>query len=77
MSAFLRSRAGLVLLASLAIAGFFLIMEHWAHFSGVLPYVLLVVFMALHHFMHGGHGGHGGGESGDDEQQERTEGEKQ
>ena len=48
----LRSRAGLTLIAFLAIAAFFLITEHTAHFFGILPYALLL----LHLFMHGGHG---------------------
>ena len=33
------SPSGLVLLAFLAIAAFFLITEHWAHVLGVLPYL--------------------------------------
>jgi len=36
MSAFLRSRTGVVLLAFVAIAAFFLITEHTAHVFGVL-----------------------------------------
>ena len=53
----LRSR--LVLLAFLAIAGFFLITEHAAHLFGILPY-LLVLLCPLMHLLHGGHGsGHG------------------
>ena len=58
MIAFLRSRKGLVLLASLAIAAFFLITEHRTHLSGFLPYALLALFVVLHMFMHAGHGGH-------------------
>lgn len=56
---FLKSRTGLALLAFLAIAAFFLITEHTAHFFGLLPYVLLLLCPLLHLFMHGGHGGHG------------------
>jgi hypothetical protein len=71
MSAFLKSRAGVVLLAFLAIGAFFLITEHTAHVFGVLPYVLLLLCPLLHLFMHHGHGGHGGhGE----EQDQGTEG---
>jgi hypothetical protein len=57
--AFLRSRAGLVLIAFLAIAGFFLWEEHRAHLLGVLPYLLLLACPFLHFFMHRGHGGRG------------------
>jgi hypothetical protein len=37
------SLSGLVLLAFLAIAAFFLITEHWAHVLGVFPYVLFLL----------------------------------
>lgn len=60
MIAFLRSKTGLVLLAFLAIAAFFVITEHQAHVYGALPYVLLLLVPVLHMFMHAGHGGHGG-----------------
>ena len=56
-------RAGLVLLAFLAIAAFFLLTEHRAHLLGLLPWLLLLACPLLHLFMHGGHGGHG--EDGD------------
>ena len=62
IGAFLRSRTGLVLLAFLAIAGFYLVTEHTAHVFGFLPYGLLLLCPILHLFMHGGHGGHGGQE---------------
>ena len=58
-----RSRSGLVLLAFLVIAGFFVVTEHTAHVLGILPW-LLVLACPLLHFFHrghgGGHGGHGG-----------------
>jgi len=54
----LRSRAGLTLIAFLAIATFFLVAEHTAHFFGILPYALLLVCPLLHLFMHGGHADH-------------------
>ncbi len=60
----LRSRTGLVHLAFLAIAAFFLFTEHRAHLFGILPYLLLLACPLLHLFMHGRHGGHGEG-SGD------------
>ena len=56
----LRSRIGLVLLAFLAIAAFFLITEHTAHVFGILPYALLLLCPVLHLFLHRGHGDHGG-----------------
>lgn len=56
---FLRSPAGLALLAFLAIAGFYLVTEHTAHLWGYLPYALLLLCPLLHLFMHGAHGGHG------------------
>ncbi|MBI3456301.1 MAG: DUF2933 domain-containing protein [Candidatus Rokubacteria bacterium] len=56
----LRSRSGLVLLAFLGIAGFFLVAEHTAHVLGALPYLVLLLCPLLHLF-HGRHGGHGGG----------------
>ncbi len=54
----LRSRSRLILLAFLAIAGFFLFTEHRAHLFGALPFLLLLACPLLH-FFHGGHGGHG------------------
>jgi hypothetical protein len=58
------SRAGLVLLAFLAIGAFFLLTEHRAHLLGLLPWLLLLVCPLLHLFMHRGHGGHGEDEEG-------------
>jgi hypothetical protein len=60
ISSWLRSPTGLVLLAFLAIAAFYLVTEHTAHFFGFLPYALLLLCPLLHLFMHGGHGGHNG-----------------
>lgn len=42
-----------------AVALFYLLSEHRAHFFGVLPYLLLLACPLMHFFMHGGHG-HGG-----------------
>ena len=56
---FLTFRSGLVLLAFLAIAAFFLVTEHRAHLLGILPFLLLLLCPLLHVF-HGGHGGHNG-----------------
>ena len=58
MSTFLRSRTGVVLVAFLVIAAFFLLTEHTAHVFGVLPYALLLLCPLLHVFMHHGHDGH-------------------
>ena len=55
----LLSPTGFVLVAFLAIAAFYLVTEHTAHFFGFLPYALLLLCPLLHLFMHGGHGGHG------------------
>jgi len=57
-SEWLRSTTGMVFIAFLAIAAFFLITEHTAHLFGVLPYVLLLLCPLLHLFMHRGHGDH-------------------
>lgn len=54
-----QSKTGIILIVFLAIAAFFLITEHTAHFFGLLPYALLLLCPLLHLFMHGGHGGHG------------------
>lgn len=56
---FLRSRVGVVLVAFLGIAAFFLAAEHTAHVFGALPYLLLLACPLLHLFGHGGHGRHG------------------
>ena len=47
-----------VLACFLAVALFFLLTEHRAHFFGALPWLLILVCPLLH-FLHGGHG-HGG-----------------
>ncbi|MGH9367801.1 MAG: DUF2933 domain-containing protein [Thermoanaerobaculia bacterium] len=56
-----RPRAALVwvLCGLLAVAAFFLLSEHRAHFFGLLPYLLLLACPFLHFWMHGGHGPHG------------------
>jgi hypothetical protein len=52
-----RSRSTAVLLAFLAIGGFFLVTEHTAHLFGVLPYLLVFLCPVLH-LLHDGHGHH-------------------
>jgi Protein of unknown function (DUF2933) len=54
-----RSRSGIVLLGFLAVAGFYLVTEHTAHFFGVLPFLIFLACPLMHLFMHHGHGGHG------------------
>jgi len=58
---FFASPTNLVLLGFLAIAGYFLVAEHWAHVVPYLPWVLLLACPLMHLFMHHGHGGHGDG----------------
>ncbi len=57
------SRYAIGLLVIGAVAGYFLLTEHRAHFFGVLPILLLLACPLMHVFMHHGHGGpghHGG-----------------
>ena len=58
---FWRSRYAIGLLVMGAIAAYFLLSEHRAHFLGALPLLLLLSCPLMHVFMHHGHGGHGGG----------------
>lgn len=54
------SRYALGLLVFGAIAAFFLLSEHRAHFFGALPFLLLLACPLMHLFMHHGHGGQQG-----------------
>lgn len=54
----LRSRTGLATLGLVALAGLLLVVDHWAHLFGALPYLLVLACPLLHLFGHGGHGGH-------------------
>ena len=56
---FWRSKYGLGLAGFGAIAAYFLLSEHRAHFLGALPFLLLLACPLMHVFMHHGHGGHG------------------
>ena len=58
---FWRSRYAIGLLVLGAVAAYFLLSEHRAHFFGALPFLLLLACPLMHMFMHGGHGGHAGG----------------
>lgn len=53
-----RYSIGLIVLG--AIAAYFLLSEHRAHFFGALPFLLLLACPLMHIFMHHGHGGQGG-----------------
>ena len=60
MRQFLFSRTGVVLIGFLAVAGYFLWIEHQAHVIAALPWLLVGGCLVMHLFMHGSHGGHGG-----------------
>lgn len=60
------TRINIILLCFLAIIGFFLLTEHWAHVYGYWPYLLLLACPLLHIFGHGGHGGGHGGHGNDE-----------
>lgn len=63
-SGFFSSRANWVLLAFLAIGGFYLLTEHRTHVFGYWPWLLILACPLLHLFMHGGHGGDGDSDRG-------------
>jgi len=54
------SRYALGLIVFGAIAAYFLLTEHRAHFFGALPFLLLLACPLMHLFMHHGHGGRHG-----------------
>jgi hypothetical protein len=54
-----RGRSGIILPGFLAVAGFYLMTKHTAHFFGVLPFLIVLACPLMHLFMHHGHGGHG------------------
>ena len=53
---FRSSRYAIGLLVLGAIATYFLLSEHRAHFIGALPFLLLLACPLMHFFMHRGHG---------------------
>ncbi|NMM12828.1 MAG: DUF2933 domain-containing protein [Rhodoferax sp.] len=57
-----RYAVGLIVIG--AVAGYFLLTEHRAHFFGALPFLLLLACPLMHVFMHHGHGGHRHGDNG-------------
>jgi len=54
----LKSRAGLVLMGFLIIAGALAFTEHRTHVLGLLAWLPLLACPLMHLFMHGGHGYH-------------------
>ena len=55
------SRYAIGLIVFGAIATYFLVTEHHAHFFFALPFLLLLACPLMHVFMHHGHGGHADG----------------
>jgi hypothetical protein len=58
---FWHSRYAIGLIVMGAIAAYFLLSEHRAHFFGALPFLLLLACPLMHVFMHRGHGRQVGG----------------
>ena len=71
---FWRSRYGIGLLVFGAVAAYFLLTEHRAHFFGALPFLLLLACPLMHVFMHRGHGKHGGEQGSNTPVEPRTPG---
>jgi hypothetical protein len=55
-----KSKAGIVLVGFLIVAGALLFTEHRAHVLGLLIWLPLLACPLMHVFMHGGHGHHNG-----------------
>lgn len=53
-----------LLIVLTAVAGVYLITNHWLHILDSLPYLGVVLVMSLCMFGHGSHGGHGGSHQG-------------
>jgi hypothetical protein len=70
------SRANIVLIAFIAIGGFYLVTEHRAHLWGWLPFLLILACPLMHLFMHHGHEHGDSGEAidKDEAQQNRNTG---
>jgi hypothetical protein len=56
MKEFMFSKSGIVLAGFLAVAGYFLWLEHNAHIISNLPLILVGACLAMHFFMHRSHG---------------------
>lgn len=59
-TSFWRSRYAIGLIFFGAVALYFLLTEHRAHFFFALPFLLLLACPLMHVFMHHGHGSHAG-----------------
>lgn len=70
--AFWGSRYSIGLLVLGAIALYFLLTEHRAHFFFALPFLFLLACPLMHIFMHHDHGGHGGVEEHTHDSPQRT-----
>ncbi|EIF32170.1 Protein of unknown function (DUF2933) [Burkholderia sp. Ch1-1] len=70
---FFVSRANLVLIAFLAIGGFYLVTEHRAHLFGWWPFLFVLACPLMHLFMHHGHGGHDDSDNASDSAPDRRE----
>lgn len=57
IGAWARSRTGIITIALLGIAGFFLVVVQNTRIFGLLPFALLLLCPLTMLFMHGGHGG--------------------
>lgn len=57
------SRSNVVLIAFIAIGGFYLVTEHRAHLLGWWPFLLILACPLMHLFMHHGHSGDDSGET--------------
>jgi len=74
---FFSSRASVVLIGFLAIAGFYLVTEHRAHVATAIPYLAWLLLLAcplMHMFMHRSHGGHGGRDRERDREDDSSDG---
>lgn len=58
-SSFWCSKSGFAALLMIAVAGYFLLVEHAEHVFPFLPYLFLLMCPLMHLFMHGNHN-HGG-----------------
>ncbi len=52
------SKNKVIFIVSIIIIGIYLFFEHRAHIIGNSQYLLFVLFILMHLFMHAGHGGH-------------------
>ncbi len=55
----MNTKTKIILIVSLLIIGLYLFFEHRVHILGNFQYLLFLLFIVMHFFMHSGHGGHG------------------